>query len=154
MLTGTGKRVQDSMKFSKSKIAHVPGREVQLYVLTDWKIITEAMREKKHVFLKMIALTILGNPQENNPGPVQIFKTIPKTNSKIGVFVDFSNNYSTDPRHVFRTLSKICDWLQCMKSVQMRSYFWSVFSCIWTEYRHLRSKSPYSVRIQENKNQK
>ena len=67
------------------------------------------MREKKHVFLKMIALTISGNPHENNPGPVQIFKTIPKENSKIGVFVDFSNNYSTDPRHVFRTQSKICD---------------------------------------------
>ena len=124
-----------------------------MYLLIE-KSLQKQCVKKKHVFLKMIALTILGNPQENNPGPVQIFKTIPKTNSKIGVFVDFSNNYSTDPRHVFRTLSKICDWLQCMKSVQMRSYFWSVFSCIWTEYRHLRSKSPYSVRIQENKNQK
>ena len=23
---------------------------------------------------------------------------------------------------------------QCVKSVQIRSFFWSVFSCIWTEY--------------------
>ena len=23
---------------------------------------------------------------------------------------------------------------RCVKSVQMRNYFWSVFSCIWTEY--------------------
>ena len=27
----------------------------------------------------------------------------------------------------------------CMKSVQVRSYFWSVFSCIRTEYGDLRS---------------
>ena len=41
-----------------------------------------------------------------------------------------------------------------MKSVQIRSYFLSVFSCIWTEYVDLRSKSPYSIRIQENTDQK
>ena len=28
----------------------------------------------------------------------------------------------------------------CVKSVQIRSHFWSVFSCIRTEYRDLRSK--------------
>ena len=33
-----------------------------------------------------------------------------------------------------------------VKSVQIRSYFWSVFSCVRTEYGDLRSK----VRIQEN----
>ena len=26
---------------------------------------------------------------------------------------------------------------QCVKSVQIRSYFWSIFSCIWTEYEDL-----------------
>ena len=41
-----------------------------------------------------------------------------------------------------------------MKSVQMRSFFWSVFSCIRTEYGDLRNKSPYSVQIQENADQK
>ena len=30
---------------------------------------------------------------------------------------------------------------QCVKIVQIRSYFWSVFSRIWTEYRDLWSKS-------------
>ena len=39
----------------------------------------------------------------------------------------------------------------CVKSVQIRSYFWSVFSCIRTEYK---GKSPYSVRMQENTDQK
>ena len=42
----------------------------------------------------------------------------------------------------------------CMKSVQIRRFFWSVFPCIRTEYGDLRSKSPYSVRIQENTDQK
>ena len=39
-------------------------------------------------------------------------------------------------------------------SVQIRSYFWSVFSCIRTEYEDLLRKSPYSVRIKEKKDQK
>ena len=42
----------------------------------------------------------------------------------------------------------------CVKSVQIQSIFWSVFSCIRTEYGDLRSKYPYSVRIQENTDQK
>ena len=44
--------------------------------------------------------------------------------------------------------------IHCVKSVQIRSFFWSVFFCIRTEYGNLRSKSPYSVRIQENTDQK
>ena len=42
----------------------------------------------------------------------------------------------------------------CVKSFQIRRFFWSVFSAIWTEYGDLRSKSPYSVRIRENTDQK
>ena len=34
--------------------------------------------------------------------------------------------------------------IHCVKSVQIRSYFWSVFSCIWTEYGDLQS----NLRIQ------
>ena len=41
-----------------------------------------------------------------------------------------------------------------VKSVQIRSYFWSVFSCIRIEYGDLLRKSPYSIRIQENTDQK
>ena len=38
----------------------------------------------------------------------------------------------------------ITDWhnTNCVKSVQIRSFFWSVFSCIQTEYGELRRKSP------------
>ena len=61
---------------------------------------------------------------------------------------------------------KFTDWLLCwllvlhnsnsdwVKSVQIRSFFWSIFSCIPTEYWDLRGKSPYSVLIQENENEK
>ena len=41
-----------------------------------------------------------------------------------------------------------------VKSVQIASFFWSVFSCIWTEYGDLLHKSLYSVQIQENTAQK
>ena len=40
--------------------------------------------------------------------------------------------------------------LHCVKSVQIRSYFWSVFSCIQTEYWDLRSKSPQISRLSPN----
>ena len=30
---------------------------------------------------------------------------------------------------------------QCVKSVQTQSYFWSVFSCIWTECRKIRTRN-------------
>ena len=36
----------------------------------------------------------------------------------------------------------------------MRSYFWSVFSRIWTKYREILRTSPYSVRMRENTDQK
>ena len=36
---------------------------------------------------------------------------------------------------------------QCVKSVQVRSLFWSVFSLIRTEYREILRMSPYSVRM-------
>ena len=41
-----------------------------------------------------------------------------------------------------------------VKSVHIGSFFWSVFSCIRSEYGHLHRKSPYSVRMQENTGQK
>ena len=42
----------------------------------------------------------------------------------------------------------------CVKSVQIRNFFWSVFSCIWTEYGEILHISPYSVRMRENTDQK
>ena len=42
----------------------------------------------------------------------------------------------------------------CMKSVQIPIFFWSVFSCIRTEYGETLRISPYSVRMRENTDQK
>ena len=50
--------------------------------------------------------------------------------------------------------SIILSHYHCVKSIQIRIFFWSVFSCIWAECGELRSKSPYLVRIQENRDQK
>ena len=36
---------------------------------------------------------------------------------------------------IFDVLSVVIEHYHCMKSVQIRSYFWFVFFCIRTEYR-------------------
>ena len=41
----------------------------------------------------------------------------------------------------------------CVNSVQIRSFVWSVFSCILTEYGDLLCKSSYSVQIKKNTEQ-
>ena len=41
-----------------------------------------------------------------------------------------------------------------VKSAQIRNFFWSVFSRIRTEYGQILRISPYSVRMQENMEQK
>ena len=58
---------------------------------------------------------------------------------------------SVETWSILRTL-KSCE-LHCVKSVQIRSFFWSTISCFWTEYGHLLRKYPYSVRIRENTDQ-
>ena len=42
----------------------------------------------------------------------------------------------------------------CVKIVQIRRFFWSVFCCILTENGDLRNKSLYSVQIKKNTDQK
>ena len=70
-----------------------------------------------------------------------------------------SNSISTN----FVVLIKICLFNKnidihldnhSVKSVQIRGFFWSVFSCIRTEFEDIRSKSSYSVQIHENTDQK
>ena len=41
----------------------------------------------------------------------------------------------------FQKLSDEVSSFVCVKSVQMRSYFWSVFSCIRTEYRKMQTRN-------------
>ena len=85
-------------------------------------------------------------------------------------FIEITRRYACSPvnlLHILRTHfpSNTSGWLflilckvafHYVKSVQIRRYFWSVFSCIRTEYGEilLLCTSPYSVRIQENMDQK
>ena len=46
-------------------------------------------------------------------------------------------------------LLRIFSVMRYVKSVQIRSFFWSLFSRIRTEYGNLLRKSPYSVRIRK-----
>ena len=48
----------------------------------------------------------------------------------------------------------IIGYMHCVKSVQIWSFFWSVFSRIWIEYVDLLRKSQYSVQVWENMDQK
>ena len=66
--------------------------------------------------------------------------------------------------YLFYIMTKVSQWdasfwdvtliTHCLKSVQIRSIFWSVFSSIRTECGDLRSKSLYSVPMRENTDQK
>ena len=47
----------------------------------------------------------------------------------------------------------LCKKRHCVKSVRIRSFFWPLFSCIWTEYGEIMSISPYLVRMKENTDQ-
>ena len=49
---------------------------------------------------------------------------------------------------------KIFAYKHCMKNVQIRSFFWSIFSFIRTEYGEVRSIFLYSVQMQGNTEQK
>ena len=42
----------------------------------------------------------------------------------------------------------------CVKYVQIRTFFWSIFSRIRTELEEILRISPYSVQIRENTDQK
>ena len=48
----------------------------------------------------------------------------------------------------------LCSKIHCVKSVQILSFFWSVFSSIRTEYGEILRISPYLVGMRENKDQK
>ena len=58
------------------------------------------------------------------------------------------------PPDKYNLKSVIRYYFHCAKSVQIRSYFWSVFSCIRTKYGKIWSISPQPVRMWENTDQK
>ena len=66
------------------------------------------------------------------------------------------NSYHLRPSSVYRqqTSKHFALHFHCVKCVGIRSFFWSVFSHTRIEYAEIRSISPYSVRMQENTDQK
>ena len=75
--------------------------------------------------------------------------------SKKVLFLFSLHTFTFHWKHVFlETMHSIESLSHCVKSIQIRSFFWSIFSHIRTEYEQIRSISPYSVRIWENTDQK
>ena len=68
----------------------------------------------------------------------------------------FCNTFCEKSRLIFYVsgLKEELSTKHCVKSVQIRSFFWSVFYHIRTEYGEILSTFSYSVRMRENKDQK
>ena len=68
--------------------------------------------------------------------------------------MDSNTNTSIFNQYLLAILSCfcICSKLHCVKSAQIRNFFWSVFSRIWTEYEDLRSRT-YQYLIDMVRNQ-
>ena len=77
---------------------------------------------------------------------IYITKKIVMRKNKAELLTDRESNSPSFPAGATR--------LYCLKSAQIWSFFWSVFSCIRTEYGYLIRKSPYLVRIHGNTDQK
>ena len=56
--------------------------------------------------------------------------------------------------YLFHEESEALDKTSCVKSVQIRSFSWSVFSRIRTESGEINRISPDSVRLRKNTDQK
>ena len=75
------------------------------------------------------------------------------------LFVDVPNvayenqSFIREKRTVKEVVSS-CLNINCVKSAQILSFFWSVFSHIRTEYGEILRISPYLIRMQENVVQK
>ena len=69
------------------------------------------------------------------------------------MILNITHNLDGSANALYRDLSAISR-VPCVKSTQIQSFLWSVFSRIRTEYEDLDSQSLYSVRIRKNKDQK
>ena len=76
--------------------------------------------------------------------------------SKGNQTMKFGQLIKYDTRNTFLEKSFTKPFLDshCMRSVQIRIFFWSIFSRIRIEYRGILRISLYSVRMQENTDQK
>ena len=70
---------------------------------------------------------------------IETFKRNPI--NKLGSTWQMFKLWSKTKGHLVQVLQWKLFNLHCVKSVQIRSYFWSAFSCIWTEYRKIRTRN-------------
>ena len=56
--------------------------------------------------------------------------------------VSYLTHYDSLLQNATKIITK-CDSCHCVNSVQIRSFFWSVFSCTGTEYRKIRTRKNY-----------
>ena len=94
----------------------------------------------------MIFINIKANPtrvKSEKETEVHIFHSM--LPSEEDVFDEASSTKATS-KMMFQ-LERFSSKQHCLKSVQIRSFFWSVFSRIRTEYGEMFCISPYSVRM-------
>ena len=70
-------------------------------------------------------------------------------------FITRLHLYKVETFHIVTNSNPISDPTSftskhCLKSVQIRSFLWPIFSCITTEYGDLLHETLYSFQIQEN----
>ena len=78
----------------------------------------------------------------------EIWKTNFGKKTHLGAYLELSRERSSEITHSLLSVLIYKKWsfallislvISCVKNVQIRSFFWSVFSRIWTEYGDLRS---------------
>ena len=67
---------------------------------------------------------------------------------------NFEKRVQAPPQFSINRIKKVMILKNRFQNHQIRSFFWSAFSRIWTEYGHFLRKPPPSVRIWENTDQK
>ena len=97
--------------------------------------------EKSHKRIKL--------PRPPSPGLLRVkFDMLTYTNYFLKLTLESTSTKPPSriksPLNIFHLsnifLCMIFGALHCVKSVQIQSFFWSVFSCIWTEYRKIRTR--------------
>ena len=98
------------------------------------------MDDRSHVLILLIV--------ENDFSAVALIAPI-TNNSLITRFFHKQHFYRQRQAEIGKKLGKVIIWpwnptildrAHCVKSVQIRSYFWSVFSCIQFEYKKIRTR--------------
>ena len=134
-------------------------------MLTDKKIspaITELIIRcrKLNTFLAFITQSYFAVPKKKirlNSTHYFIMKTPKKRELQQ---IEFNNSSGIDIKNLMNLYKKCSEKsysslvIHSLKSVQILSFVWSIFSCTWTEYGDLLHKSLNSIQVQKKTDQK